>query len=149
METMWGTELHLPFSLSSSVPSRKFLILHGCPQAPINLWYGLRLHLSHSLHECLKRFIDQDVLESQLIVCLILCHRCFAHTFCSVQFNSIYSCSIISTTGKVTSQIKSCTSHCAAIKYKQISMKLDTHYIYIYINSNHQNVTSIKHITQT
>jgi hypothetical protein len=34
-------------------------------------------------------------------------------------------------TGKVTSQIKSCTSHHAVIiKYKQISMKLDTHYIY-------------------
>jgi hypothetical protein len=34
-------------------------------------------------------------------------------------------------TGKVTSQIKSCTSHCAVlIKYKQISIKLDTHYIY-------------------
>jgi hypothetical protein len=42
----------------------------------------------------------------------------------------LYSCSIISTTGKVTSQIKSYTSHCAVIKYKQISMKLDTHYIY-------------------
>jgi hypothetical protein len=65
------------------------------------------------------------------------------------QFNSIqlYSCSTISTIGKVTSQIKSCTSHCAVIKYKQISMKLDTHYIYIYIYiySNHQNITSIKH----
>jgi hypothetical protein len=48
-------------------------------------------------------------------------------TFNSIQF---YSCSIISTTGKVTSQIKICTSHCAVIKYKQISMKLDTHYIY-------------------
>jgi hypothetical protein len=48
------------------------------------------------------------------------------------RFNSIqcYSCSIISTTGKVTSQIKSCTPHCAVIKYKQISTKLDTHYIY-------------------
>jgi hypothetical protein len=33
-------------------------------------------------------------------------------------------------TGKVTSQIKSCTSHRAVIKYKQISVKLDTHYIY-------------------
>jgi hypothetical protein len=66
-----------------------------------------------------------------------------------IQFNSIYSCSTISTTGKVTSQIKSCTSLHADIKYKQISMKLDTHYIYIYIyiyiNSNHQNITSIKH----
>jgi hypothetical protein len=50
----------------------------------------------------------------------------------SFQFNSIqfYSCSIISTTGKVTSQIKTCTSHRAVIKYIQISMKLDTHYIY-------------------
>jgi hypothetical protein len=49
------------------------------------------------------------------------------------EFNSIqfYSCSIISTTGKVTSQLKSCTSHCAVvIKYKEISMKLDIHYIY-------------------
>jgi hypothetical protein len=45
----------------------------------------------------------------------------------AVQFNSIqfYSCSIISTTGKVTSQIKSCTSHRAVIiKYKQLSRKL-------------------------
>jgi hypothetical protein len=34
-------------------------------------------------------------------------------------------------TGKVTSQIKSFTSHrVVIIKYKQISMKLDTHYIY-------------------
>jgi hypothetical protein len=51
----------------------------------------------------------------------------------TIQFNSVqfYSCSIISTTGKVTSQIKSCTSHLAVvIKYKQISRKLDTHYIY-------------------
>jgi hypothetical protein len=45
----------------------------------------------------------------------------------SIQF---YSCSIITTTGKVTSQIKTCTSHRAVIKYKQTSMKLDTHYIY-------------------
>jgi hypothetical protein len=34
-------------------------------------------------------------------------------------------------TGKVASQIKSCPSHHAVvIKYKQISMKLDTHCIY-------------------
>jgi hypothetical protein len=55
-------------------------------------------------------------------------------TICDIEgINSIqfYSCSIISTTGKVTNQIKSCTSHRAVIiKYKQISMKLDSHYIY-------------------
>jgi hypothetical protein len=67
----------------------------------------------------------------------------------AIQFNSIqfYSCSIISTTGKVTSQIKSCTSHRPVIiKYKQISITY-IHYkgIYEYINSNHQNITSIKH----
>jgi hypothetical protein len=46
------------------------------------------------------------------------------HVRVSIQFkfNSVqfYSCSTISTTGKVTSQIQSCTSHCAVIKYKQI-----------------------------
>jgi hypothetical protein len=67
-------------------------------------------------------------------LCIHPMHHCTVQ-FNSIQFNSIqlYSCSTISTTGKVTSQIKSCTSHCAVIKYKRISMKLDTHYIYIYI----------------
>jgi hypothetical protein len=36
-------------------------------------------------------------------------------------------------TGKVTNQIKTCTSHHACvIKYKQISLKLGTYYIYIF-----------------
>jgi hypothetical protein len=106
----------------------------------------------------------------------------------SIQFNSILLmfhniCNRPGLTGKVTSQIKSCTSHCTfVIKYKQISMKLDTHYIYtffflkdpiylqsviihsanggkgvacrrvledVYINSNHQSITSIKHTLYT
>jgi hypothetical protein len=52
-----------------------------------------------------------------------------------IQFNSILFMfhnihNRPSLTGKVNSQIKSCASHRAVIKYKQISMILDTHYIY-------------------
>jgi hypothetical protein len=64
----------------------------------------------------------------------------YVRQFNSIQFNSIqfnshsiefYSCSTISTTGQVTSQIKSCTSpRAVVIKYKQISVKLVTHYVY-------------------
>jgi hypothetical protein len=46
-----------------------------------------------------------------------------------IQLIQFYSCSIISTTGKVTSQIKSCTPyHAFVIKYKQISMKHKFYY---------------------
>jgi hypothetical protein len=56
-------------------------------------------------------------------------------SYCSIQFNSILfmfhnTHNRPGLTDKVTSQIKSCTSHRAVIKYKQISMKLNTYYIY-------------------
>jgi hypothetical protein len=96
----------------------------------------------------------KSVFHLVMFIICILSRHASTHLHTS-RYNSIqfYSCSIISTTGKVTSQIKSYTSHRAVvIKYKQISMKLDTHYIYtlqediyIYINSNHQNITSIKY----
>jgi hypothetical protein len=66
--------------------------------------------------------------------CFILESRYDMELFNSIQFNLFMFHNIHNRpglTGKVTSQMKSCTPHCAVvIKYKQISMKLDTHYTY-------------------
>jgi hypothetical protein len=96
---------------------------------------NMNLHSSDE-HKIFFEFSYWGIKHLNLLSRILYFNPCPAEDpffFNSVQFNSIqfYLCSIIYTTGKLTSQIKSCTSHRAVIiKYKQISMKLDTHYIY-------------------